>query len=684
MAAEWVKRIQGRVPALAKISGFLLSIIIPDSHVPRCVVTLDAMAEYAYETYGELEPWNKREWLQTNGTGAFAAGTVVGANTRKYHGLLVAATLPPVARIVALSRMNETLLRPGRDPIELGVSYFRDVLLPRGDRHLRRFTHDVSTTWEYSHDGVTLTKELLLCHGRNLTAVRYHVKPTPTEDGALPVTLRLAPFVALRDFHSLTYADQTIDVRRSADGGCAVRRWGHELYLRCGGLAFNEYRDWWYNFTYPVEQERGQDHTEDLFTPGHFTATIDQPATFTFWASLEPIGDCDFDAEREKRRQHTPGRDAPTAAQRRLGAAAKDFVVGRRTDEFAGATILAGYPWFSDWGRDTMIALPGLLLPTHRYHDAGQVLCLFAKYVSEGMIPNVFDDYHHQPYYNTVDASLWFVNACFEYCKNSKDNDTFEQLLRPACAEILAGYRNGTRFGIKMDDADCLLNQGDPASQLTWMDAKTNGVVFTPRHGKAVEINALWYNALRLMGDTETADRAQHSFRRAFWMSPYRGLADVLNETGRNEQCRPNQIFAVSLPHSPLKPDEQQNVVEVVRRELLTPKGLRTLSPSDPKFQSFYTGTQFERDKAYHNGTIWPWLIGPFLDAYLKVNGRSRGSVEQARRWLQPLIDAMENEGCVGQIAEIYEASSPHRSVGAFAQAWSVAEVLRLAIELEM
>ena len=330
-----------------------------------------------------------------------------------------------------------------------------------------------------------------------------------------------------------------------------------------------------------------------------------------------------------------------------------------------------------------MISLPGLLLATGQYHKAGQVLSTFAGYVSEGMIPNNFDDYSNQPAYNTVDASLWFIHAAFEYLRYSKDQETFDQLLRPACQQIVDGYKHGTRYGIKMDPSDGLIKQGDPTTQLTWMDAKTNGVVFTPRHGKAVEINALWYHALKLIGDDGLAATVAESFRRVFWINTARGLADLSNETGRDDSCRPNQIFAVSLPNSPLTEEQQRTVVDVVRRELLTPFGLRTLSAHDPKYQPRYSGSQFERDRSYHNGAIWPWLIGGFLDAHLKVNGRSAYAIEQARRWLSPLIESLE-DGCVGSISEIYEAQPPHRAVGCFAQAWSVAEVLRLAIELEM
>ena len=304
------------------------------------------------------------------------------------------------------------------------------------------------------------------------------------------------------------------------------------------------------------------------------------------------------------------------------------------------------------------------------------------------MIPNRFDDYTNEPSYNTVDASLWFIHACHEYARLSGDTKTFDSILKPACRAILDGYRRGTRFKIKMDEADALVTQGDEHTQLTWMDAKCGDVAFTPRQGKAVEINALWYHALVLMGESALAAKARENFQKAFWISPFRGLADVVTGNPRDgytrdNSIRPNQIFAASLPNSPLTREQGSAVVEVVRRELLTSVGLRTLAPSDPKFCGRYYGDRFDRDRAYHNGTIWPWLIGGFLEAYLRVNDHSDDAAAQARRWLSPLIDALD-DNCLGQLAEIYEAEEPHRPVGCPAQAWSIAEVLRLAAQLGM
>ena len=357
----------------------------------------------------------------------------------------------------------------------------------------------------------------------------------------------------------------------------------------------------------------------------------------------------------------------------RLARAAADFVVRRKQpDGMPGQTVIAGYPWFADWGRDTMISFPGIFLTTGRFAEGLQVLSVFAQYVSEGMIPNRFDDYTNEPHYNTVDASLWFIHAVHEYLRLSGDKASYTTKLRPACQQILDGYRRGTRWGIKMDPADGLMMAGDASTQLTWMDAKCGGIAFTPRQGKPIEISALWYNGLKLMGEDELAAKVAENFATKFWLSSSRGCYDVVNDLDgknfRDPALRPNQIFAASLPFSPLSLQQRQAVVEVVRRELLTPYGLRTLSRSDAGYQGRYAGPQMQRDQAYHNGAVWPWLIGHFLDAYLLANERSPDAIRQARVWLQPLIDSMDR-GCIGQIAEIFEGDEPHRPVGCCAQA---------------
>jgi predicted glycogen debranching enzyme len=305
------------------------------------------------------------------------------------------------------------------------------------------------------------------------------------------------------------------------------------------------------------------------------------------------------------------------------------------------------------------------------------------------MIPNRFNDESNEPEYNTVDASLWFIHAAHAHRRASGDERFYQHTLLPACRDILRGYAGGTRFGIRVDPADGLVTAGDETTQLTWMDARRDGTVFTPRHGKAVEINALWYNALMLMGERRRAEQVRRSFRQAFVGIRQEalfdfGLYDVIRAGAGDLSIRPNQILAVSLPHSPLEAEEQFVVVEVVRRRLLTPYGLRTLAPEDPGYKPHFDGPIFQRDQAYHNGTVWPWLIGPFLEAWLKVNDRSSAAVEQAKRWLGPLLEHLEQEGCLGSISEVFDAEPPHRPGGCFAQAWSVAEVLRLALELEI
>lgn len=633
------------------------------------------MALLSLSTNGQLQPGLSREWLLTNGSGAFANSTVVGCNTRKYHGLLVAALHPPVGRVVMLSKVGEIVTFVDKNKThELSVNQFGDSFHPRGDQYLKRFDLDQSAEWTYQVEGASIVKRLTLHPNYNGAQLTYSINPN-----GRTMKLELLPFLAMRDFHATRRGTDGRFESRPTIGGVTVRHGQLQLRMSCRGAEWKFGPDWWRDFTYAIEIERGQDAQEDLFVPGRFVATIDEPVTIAL----------DFAAAAEPAQKSPAGAPVPeqgvTPTIAKLRRAAHDFVVARTNpDGTTGRTVIAGYPWFADWGRDTMISLPGLFLATKRFDEAKSVLGVFAQYVSQGMIPNRFNDYSNEPEYNTVDASLWYVHACFEYRNASNDVATFEKILLPACQQIIDGYSAGTRYKIAEDKTDGLITQGDATTQLTWMDAKMGDIVFTPRQGKAVEINALWYNALVLLGRKEQAERVRQSFVKAFWLDDKRGLADVVTDGKQDTSIRPNQIFAVSLPNSPLSPQQQAAVVEVVRRELLTPYGLRTLAASDPNYQPLYSGDQFHRDRAYHNGTVWPWLIGPFLDAYLRANNNSAAAKLQAITWLKPLINALDTEGCLGQLAEIYEAKEPHRPVGCYAQAWSIAEVLRLAVLLKI
>jgi glycogen debranching enzyme len=645
------------------------------------------MSLFNIETNRNFAPHNQQEWLITNGLGGYAASTVLGMNTRRYHGLLIAAMNPPVGRVMTVNRIGEMLCLDGNNDrlLELGINTFRGSLHPRGDQYLTKFELGDDARWEYEVQGVWVVKELQLQWMANITAVRYTIDPGVNANGdGRAFKLMLQPFASLRDFHWLREAGSAHFRVQSSDRSVTIGEGPNEVTICADAGKFTEEPNWWYGHVYPVDGERGQGDQEDLFTPGIFVVEGNSKLTITLWMGIPPFKPGNFPgiwAGGEKR----PAIAAKSPTIQKLMRAANDFVVFRKSpDGKPGTSVIAGYPWFSDWGRDTMISLPGLLLETGRFEQAKQVLCVFAQYVSQGMIPNVFGDNDSHPEYNTVDASLWFIHAAFEYLDKSSDAGTFEKFLHPACVKIIEGYRNGTRYHIHMDPADSLISQGDPQTQLTWMDARCNGVTFTPRQGKPVEINALWYHALVLMGMKDLAAKVKASFQKAFWVSIAQGLADVVDGDHRDLSIRPNQIFAVSLPNSPLTSQQQAAVVDLVQRELLTPMGLRTLSRNDPGYRGYYTGDQFNRDGAYHNGTVWPWLIGGFLEAYLKVNNRSAASIVQVKQWLAPLLDHMETQGAIGQIAEICDGEAPHRSVGCPAQAWSVAEVLRIAVMVGM
>lgn len=639
---------------------------------------------------GEINDLLDKEWLLTNSLGSYASGTVLGCNTRRYHGLLVAATSPPAGRINALSTVVDRVTIDGVT-YDLAVNEFPDAFSPFGIASLRRFRDAEAATFVYQLGRAELTKEVLLAAQANAVAIRY------TLTGASG-TIELRPFLALRDFHHLrkVHEPHRMQVRLS-DGAVLVQdELGppHALAMRGGLDGFAHAPQWWYNFRYRADLARGQDGMEDLFTPGLFSGALrnGQPRQFT--AALAAPPDLDFQAERDaKRRRRTGivtalwrGADEPS---RRLAVASDAFLARRALSAQApSTTILAGFPWFLDWGRDAFIALPGLLLATKRFDLAREIFDTFAAWLSEGMVPNRFDDYCDGAHYNSIDASLWYILAADRYLAATRDTDFWARVLMPTVDTILRAYRTGTRYGI-VADADGLLTGGSHDTQLTWMDAKLGHEVVTPRQGKPVEVNALWYYAHRMMAlrcagvDAPLAGayaaRAKDiagAFRSAFWNPAADCLFDCVQDGRGDPSIRPNQIFAASLPHSPLTPSQRQGVVRVVSEKLLTPRGLRTLAPDDKRYRGRYGGSWESRDRAYHQGTVWAWLMGPFIEACLRTNNASAASVALAQEHLDAFNDHFTEAG-LGTVSEVFDGDAPHRPGGCIAQAWSVAELLR-------
>jgi predicted glycogen debranching enzyme len=613
---------------------------------------------------GELEQALRREWLVTNGIGGYAAGTLSGCQTRRYHGLLVAATAPPVGRTLFLVDLDVIAEVCGRQYELACHEYDGGVIHPQGYRLLQSFRLDGTVpTWTFALGPALLTRRVFMARERNTTYIQYSLVRGGAGFGVVATTQGCR----------VDTVDGSSSLAITADRG-----------------AFRESPDVHWNLFHREEAERGLDTTEDLYSPGIFEIRLEPGGSVTLCATIEAQAMPAADALAGLRAHETLLLNSAAVSEpawiRRLVLATDQFIVARSGASSDGKSVIAGYPWFGDWGRDTMIALPGLALATGRPAIAAQVLRTFARFISDGMLPNRFPDAGEAPEYNTADATLWYFVALHEYLQFTGDIALARELW-PALQEILEWHRRGTRHGIAMDPLDGLLRAGETGTQLTWMDAKVGGWVVTPRSGKAVEINALWYNALQIAAEVaasigqpamavdcrDRADTAIAAFRERFWYQAGGYLYDVIDAPARppDHSLRPNQVLALALPHPLLEREQAVSVLAACERELLTSHGMRTLAPSDPAYVGCYGGDQWRRDGAYHQGTVWPWLLGSFARAHYTLH-RDR---ERAVSYLAPLEQHLM-DACIGQISEIFDADAPHRPRGCFAQAWSVAEIL--------
>ena len=651
------------------------------------------MIDFGREITGDLAAAERREWLCTNGIGGFASGTVAGTLTRRYHGLLVAALQPPLGRTLLVAKADETVLYDGATR-PLGANRWAGgVVDPHGYREIERFTLDGTTpVWTYAIADALVEKRVWMEQGANTTYVRYRALRARGH-----VALQLKVLVNYRDYHGTTRGDGwQMHVAPVPNGLSVVAFEGaYPFVILSDGADAQPEHTWYRSFELPAERERGLDATEDHLHAGTFDVSLEPGGALTVVLSTESTPSLDGERAWRRRVRHEAqliaawkrGRPETRKAPdwiSQLVLAANQFVVRRPlAEDRDGMTVIAGYHWFGDWGRDTMIALPGLTLATGRAEVARRILTTFARFVDRGMLPNRFPEAGEAPEYNTVDAALWYVQAIRAYHGATGKNGILKDLF-PVLEEIVRWHREGTRYGIKEDPADGLLASGEPGVQLTWMDAKVGDWVVTPRTGKAVEINALWYNALLSMAAfarrlrkpakpwEELSARVRTGFER-FWNERAGCCYDVIDgPDGLDDALRPNQIFTVSLPESPLSRVRQKRVVDACARHLLTSYGLRSLAPGHPQYQGRYGGDQWRRDGAYHQGTVWAWLLGPFALAHFKVYGDAAA----ARSFLEPLAQHLRDYG-VGSIAEIFDGDAPFAPRGCIAQAWSVAETLR-------
>jgi predicted glycogen debranching enzyme len=621
------------------------------------------------------------EWLEAAAQGGFACGTVGGERTRRYHALLLVATHPPGGRVILVNGIEAWVTTPnGNHPIT-SQRYTPDVVYPDGWLYLTRFSRDPWPSWKFVLPGGTeIVHELFVSRETSETVLRWSQEGAPG-----PCELNVRPLISGRDYHALHRENLVCDLGSAVDGASVTWR-PYASLPRISAGSNGDYHaepDWYRNFLYTAERDRGLDCVEDLASPGRFTFDLEQNRAVLVFSSG---GLVDADAERRAEKL------AETERRRRDGAASPFFAPAScyLVDGSRGTTVVAGFPWFTDWGRDTFIAMRGLLLATGRLAEADAILSSWSGQVDQGMLPNRFSESDGAAEYNTVDAPLWFVVAVEEFLRTASAagyRPQDEARLAQAVQTILDGFAEGTRHRIALD-TDGLIRAGETALQLTWMDAKIGDRVVTPRTGKPVEIQALWVNALRISGRwsdrwTATASVAQASFQARFPNPENGGLFDVVDvdhRVGENDsRIRPNQIFAIGgLPYPVLEGDLARGVADLVERTLLTPLGLRSLAPGDADYVPRYRAGPAERDAAYHQGTVWPWLIGPFVEAWLRVHGQSQTAKAEARaRFIPPLLAHLETAG-LGHVSEVADGDPPHTPGGCPFQAWSLGELIRV------
>jgi len=629
------------------------------------------------------------EWLETDGLGGFASGAATGIRTRRYHALLLTATTPPGGRLVLVNGFDAWLETPNGRQYLTRQRYAPDVTAPDDAAKIVEFSNDPWPRWVFeTNDGVQVELELCVTHGTPLTALRWRLL-TPRKN----VWLFVRPFLSGRDYHSLHHENPAFCFDAALEGERVTWRpyQGVPGILALSNGSYAHQPDWYRNFLYDEEQTRGLDCTEDLATPGFFAFDLSLPEAVLLLTTT------DSDAMSRKRDLSTVKFAQAVRANEKLRRAEFPSRLHRSADDYIvsgrhGKTVIAGYPWFTDWGRDTFIAMRGLCIASGRLTDAREILLGWANSVSQGMLPNLFPDHSVLPEYNSVDSALWYViavhelmEACHGNCGILSARD--KRLLQDAVEAILEGYSSGTRFDIRMD-VDGLLACGVPGVQLTWMDAKVGDWVVTPRIGKPVEVQALWLNALKVAskfspGWEKHFDHGLKSFREKFWSSGAGCLFDVIDvdhETGKVDAAfRPNQIFAIGgLPFQLFDGERAKQVVAAVEEKLLAPLGLRSLASNEADYKSHYQGGVRERDGAYHQGTVWPWLTGPFVEAWVRVGGSSAAAKKEARaKFLAPFLTHLDEAG-LGHVSEIADAEAPHTPRGCPFQAWSLGELLRL------